>query len=207
MGQPNLQNWDELERQIWGGFENENEYDFQLDPSSFDQEEISGEKKGPYYSAYVEKVELAIDQVNRLQKEEHSLTKKRRKQAAHVIFAIILIVGMFYIALGESAKVSALNNENSDIKKNISKLQLETSQAKELLLNSVDEQQVRWFAIENFGMQYPGRNQIVDAKMPESDQLIQRGADTNGEYALSSKNIDWAKENLATYFAGSQTEN
>ena len=209
MGQANLQNWDELERQIWGGLEKtyENEYDFHLDPSSFNQEDGQHKQKGPDFSAYVERVELAKEQVQRLKKEEHLLTRKRRKQALHVISAIILIVGMFYFALGETANVSTLNNKNSEMKRNISRLQQQTSQAKELLLNSIDTKQVRWFAIENFEMQDPSRDQIVDAKMPETDQLIQRGGDANGEYALSAKNINWAKENLASYFAGTMPVN
>ena len=203
LGQANLQNWDEVERQIWGDLDDksENEFDFHIDPSTFGQSDDQEQKKGLDFSAYVKKVELAQVQVKRLKREDHLLTQKRRKQAFKVISSIIIFVGMFYFALGEYSNVGALNNKNSEMKRNISKLQQQTSQAKELLLNSVDEKQVRWFAIENFDMQDPSRGQIINAKMPESDQLIQRGTDANGEYVLSTKNINWAKENLAAYFA------
>ena len=192
--------WDELEASVWG---EENSFDILLQsygsvapapeyrPNEKKLEEIRKEK--------AKKRRLQIQQDKAAFREQaRAVTKKRARQAVFVSLSILIFSSMFFLVLLRQASINAMNFKNGEMQNKIHSLQQETSQIKEELLNHVDENEMRWMAMEELGMQNPSASQIIDLQIPKGDKLI-AGLSISG-HVLNKRNIEEAKENLAEYF-------
>ncbi len=131
--------------------------------------------------------------------KEKSISRKRLKESVLIIFAVLVVSGMFGVVLFRQAQIACLNFQNNEVQMEIDQTREKTAQIRESLILGTDLDFVRREAYERLGMQKPGTRQIVRVSVIEGDALVTGNSFNSIE--VSPAALAQSKEALAEYFS------